>query len=220
MWQCHYCQVEVKGNWSQCPLCQNKLDSNQPVIPSSHPDIPLRFNRRSLTTWLINFSLIVVIVILALGLFFQGRFLLLQAALFGIITMWLSVLIIIRKRRNMAKSLLYLWTVLSLMSLYLDYLIGWTNWSITFAIPIISSSVLLSMLITSRLTRMKDVDYVLYWTAAELLSLMPLIFLFFGWVNYRLPSLISVGLGLFMLIFMLIKKGPVIWQELKKRTFI
>src|SRR5699024_7844160 len=139
---------------------------------------------------------------------------------FGIITMWLAVLTLIRKRRNIAKSLLYLLIILSLMYIYLDYTIGWSAWSLTYAVPIICSSTLISMIITAIMTRMKPGDYVLYWAAVAILSLVPMIFLLIGWIQFQTPSLISSGFGLIVLIYMLVKKGQVIWGVIKEQTFI
>lgn len=220
MRKCPECHVQVKGDWDKCPLCDTPLDTDIPITSSSMPDVPLQFNRQYITQFLIILSFVVVAVILGLGLLYQGRIQWFQGAIFGIITMWLAVLTLLRKRRNIAKSLLYLLVILSLMCIYLDYTIGWSGWSLTYAVPIICSSTLISMSITSRLTRMKPGDYVLYWVAAEILSLIPIVFLLLGWIQYNLPSLISFGLGLIMLIIMLVTKGSVIWREIKKRTFI
>lgn len=220
MRKCPECHVHVKGDWTYCPLCKSALDTSIPVTPSSMPDVPLQFNRRFITQLLIFVSLVVIGIMLVIGFVYQGRIQWLQGAFVGVVTMWLTVLTLIRKRRNPAKSLLYLLIILSLMCIYLDYSIGWSGWSLTYAVPIICSSTLISMFITSRLTRMKPGDYILYWGAAEILSLTPMIFLVLGWVNYNIPSLISFGLGLVMLIIMLVTKGQVIWREIKKRTFI
>lgn len=220
MRKCPECHVSVKGDWDKCPLCEAPLDSSIPVTSSSMPDVPLQFNRRFITQFLMAFSLIVVAVILGIGLLYHGRIQLFQGAAFGIITMWLAVLTLIRKRRNIAKSLLYLLIILSLMCIYLDYTIGWSAWSLTYAVPIICSSTLISMIITARMTRMKPGDYVLYWAAVAILSLVPMIFLFIGWIQFKTPSLISFGFGLIVLIYMLVTKGQVIWGEIKKRTFI
>ena len=220
MRKCPECQVSVKGEWDKCPLCEAPLDSNVTVTPSSMPDVPLQFNRRFITQFLMAFSLIVVAVILGIGLLYHGRIQLFQGAAFGIITMWLAVLTLIRKRRNIAKSLLYLLIILSLMCIYLDYTIGWSAWSLTYAVPIICSSTLISMIITAIMTRMKPGDYVLYWAAVAILSLVPMIFLLIGWIQFQTPSLISFGFGLIVLIYMLVTKGQVIWGEIKKRTFI
>jgi hypothetical protein len=220
MRKCPECHVSVKGDWDKCPLCEAPLDSNIPVTSSSMPDVPLQFNRRFITQFLMAFSLIVVAVILGIGLLYYGRIQLFQGAAFGIITMWLAVLTLIRKRRNIAKSLLYLLIILSLMCIYLDYTIGWSAWSLTYAVPIICSSTLISMIITARMTRMKPGDYVLYWAAVAILSLVPIIFLLIGWIQFKTPSLISFGFGLIVLIYMLVTKGQVIWGEIKKRTFI
>lgn len=220
MRRCQHCQANIKGDWKKCPLCQKDLDTSETVVSSSYPDVPLQFNRRSITQLLIILSVVFVIVMLAIGFFYRGEILWLQTAIFGLVSMWLAVLILIRKRRNLAKSLLYLLVTLSALSVYIDYLTGWSRWSLTYAIPIICSSVLIAMFITSRFTRLKAGDYVLYWGAAEILSLTPIIFLLLGLTSNRIPSLISIGLGLIMLIIMLITKGNVIWAEIKKRTFI
>lgn len=220
MRKCPECQVSVKGDWDKCPLCEAPLDSNILVTPSSMPDVPLQFNRRFITQFLMAISLVVVAVILGIGLLYHGRIQLFQGAAFGIITMWLAVLTLIRKRRNIAKSLLYLLIILSLMCVYLDYAIGWSAWSLTYAVPIICSSTLISMIITAIMTRMKPGDYVLYWAAVAILSLVPMIFLLIGWIQFQTPSLISFGFGLIVLIYMLVTKGQVIWGEIKKRTFI
>lgn len=220
MRRCAQCQSNIKGDWQRCPLCESPLETSVPYEPSSFPDVPLQFNRRSLTQLLILLSILFVLVMLVVGFFYRGEILWLQSAIFGIVSMWLAVLILIRKRRNLAKSLLYLLVTLSFLSVYIDYLTAWTRWSLTYAIPIICSSVLVAMFITARFTRLKAGDYVLYWGAAEILSLTPIIFLLLGWTTNRVPSLISIGLGFVMLIIMLITKGNVIWSEIKKRTFI
>src|SRR5699024_11224950 len=102
-----------------CPLCDAALDSTVTVTPSSMPDVPLQFNRRFITQFLVAFSLIVVAVILGIGLIYHGRIQLFQGAAFGIITMWLAVLTLIRKRRNIAKSFLHLLIICSCSSIYL-----------------------------------------------------------------------------------------------------
>lgn len=217
MRQCNKCQAQIKGDWASCPLCGEAIDTNQLASLSSYPDVPLQFNRQSITRLMIGLS---IVMLIAIGILYQGKIQWVEATLFAIMTMWLAILILIRKRRNIAKSLLYLLVILSLLCIYLDYLIGWDGWSISLAIPIICSSTLISMFITTRLTYMNPGDYVLYLAAAEILSLTPIVFLLLGWVKFPIPSLISFSLGLIMLIFILVTKGPIIWREIKKRTFI
>lgn len=220
MRKCDNCQVEIKGNWELCPLCELPLDLSQKVVSSSYPDVPMKYNRRSITKWLLTLSIVIIFVTLALGLIWQGRIQWLQASLFGVVTMWLAVLIILRKRRNVAKSILYLLITLSLLCIYLDYLIGWTGWSTTFAVPIICSASISGLFIASHFMKMRISDYVLYLVAAAMLGLVPILFLIFNWVGTVIPSWISIGLSALMLTIISILRGSEILRELQKRMFI
>lgn len=220
MRKCDNCQVEIKGNWELCPLCELPLDLSQKVVSSSYPDVPMKYNRRSITKWLLTLSIVIIFVTLALGLIWQGRIQWLQASLFGVVTMWLAVLIILRKRRNVAKSILYLLITLSLLCIYLDYLIGWTGWSTTFAVPIICSASISGLFIASHFMKMRISDYVLYLVAAAMLGLVPILFLIFNWVGTVIPSGISIGLSALMLTIISILRGSEILRELQKRMFI
>lgn len=220
MRKCVNCEVEIKGDWEHCPLCELPLDLNEKITPSSYPDVPLKYNKQRITKWLLVLSVLLIFIILGLGMIWRGRIQWLQAALFGIMTTWLVVVIILRKRRNIAKSILYLLIALSLLCTYLDYLIGWTGWSTTFAVPIICSASIIGMFIASRFMKMRTSDYILYLVAAEIMGLIPIIFLIFDWVDTPIPSLISIGLSALMLILIFIYKGSEILREFQKRTFI
>lgn len=220
MRECENCHVAVKGNWETCPLCHTPLDTTKSPIASSYPDVPLRFNKQRITKWLALLSLIIIFTTFGLGFIWRGNIQWIQAALFGIMSMWLVVLTIVRKRRNLAKSLLYLLIILSLLCVYLDYLIGWTGWSTTFAVPIFCSSAVIGMFVSSRLMRMKLVDYILYLAAAAMLGLIPILFLIFGWVSTTIPSWISIGFSSFLLLLILFFNGSEIVRELQKRIFI
>lgn len=220
MRKCPQCQVEVRGDWSVCPLCQTPLSSQKDLNPSSFPDVPLKYDKQHIARWLVLLSFLIIFITLGLGLMWQGRIQWLQAALFGVVTMWLVVLIIIRKRRNLAKSLLYLLVILSLLCLYLDYLIGWTGWSTTYAVPLICIATFIGMFVSSWLMRMQTADYILYLATAALLGLVPVLFLIFDWVITPIPAWLTIALNSFLLLLILVLKGPEIWREIKKRTFI
>ena len=109
MRHCQHCNATIKGEWEQCPLCQTTLDEGtDPVLPDPYPKIPLRFNKEIVTKYLTLISFVLIIAFLLIELIWIGRMENLQLALFGIISMWLSVLILIRKRRNIAKGIVYL----------------------------------------------------------------------------------------------------------------
>lgn len=220
MRKCDQCRIDIKGDWATCPLCHQLLNQTVEVTPSSYPDVPLQFNNQRIVKWLVWLSILIIVVIFAIAFIWRGEIHLFEGAVLGIGTIWLIVLIILRKRRNLSKSVLYLLVSLSLISIYLDYLLGWKGWSLTYTIPIFCSSSLLGMFISIKLVRMKPGDYILYLAAADLLGLVPTVFLAFGWVTVTTPAWASVLLSASMLFFIIVFRWEDIRRELKKRTFI
>lgn len=217
---CPQCQIDIKGDWKHCPLCSTPLNIGDKRVSSPYPDVPLKFNRQKGTKILSFVSLAIIFITFVVGLLWRGRIQSLQGALFGIMTMWLVVLIIIRKRRNLTKSILYLLVCLSLICIYFDYLNGWTAWSTTYAVPIICGFSLLAMFLAVRFVKMKIGDYILYLLAASILGLIPALFLLFDWVRNPIPAWISFGLSLSFLVATLVFRGREIQHELQKRLFI
>lgn len=218
---CPHCRVTVKGDWKHCPLCHTKLEQQDGKrMASPYPDTPLRFDKQKATKILLLASFLIIIASFLLGLLWKGRVQGLQGALFGIMTMWLVVLIIIRKRRNLIKSIFYLLISLSLLCAYYDYVIGWTGWSTTYAVPIICGSAILAMFLTIRFVKIKTGDYILYLMAAALVGLVPILFLFLDWVRTPWPAWISFGLSFMMLILIFLFHGKEIKKEFQKRMFI
>jgi hypothetical protein len=218
---CQHCNASIKGEWETCPLCHNPLDeTTAPASIDPYPKIPLRFNKEIVWKYLTLISFALIIAFLLIELIWIGRMENLQLALFGIMSMWLSVLILIRKRRNIAKSIVYLIVSLSLLCIYLDYLTGWSGWSTTYAVPIICSFAIISLYIAVRLVNLGVRDYVLYLLTAALLGLLPALFLTLDWVTTPLPASLSVMMSAVTLIIILLYHGGEIWRELEKRMHV
>lgn len=218
---CPNCRVSVKGDWEKCPLCDTELEQKEGKrLASPYPNTPLRFDKQKATKLLLLVSFLIILATYLLGLLWKGQVQGLQGALFGIMTMWLVVLIIIRKRRNLIKSIFYLLISLSFICTYFDYVIGWTGWSTTYAIPIICGSSILAMFLTIRFVKIKTGDYILYLMAAALVGLVPILFLFLDWVTNPWPAWVSFGLSLLMLVLIFIFQGKEIRKEFQKRMFI
>lgn len=220
MRECEHCQVTIKGDWETCPLCHQELDVTQKVSDNPYPDVPLKYNRQRGLKVLTAISILIVFASYPIALIWQGRFEGLQGAFIGIITMWLVALILIRKRRNLAKSILYLLVFLSLVCVYMDYLMGWSSWSTTYAVPIMCNSAIVGMLASVQFVKIRVGDYILYLMAAGLLGLIPALFLLFHWVYNPIPAWTSIILSLIMLALILFFQGKEMIKELHKRTFI
>lgn len=216
---CPNCKIDVKGNWLECPVCQTSLEmkNNGKNEKSSFAGVPLQYNRQKAIQTFLRYSLIIVFIYFALNYFWPFKFFGLEYVLFGLIITWTIIVILVRKRRNIAKAINYLLFFISLASIYIDYVGGWQGWSITFVVPILSISALVAMRISLRVVKLKVEDYVLYLELAAIAGIVPLLFLIMDWVGHTLPSLISVVFSAFMFTGVLLKYRQMLIRELQKR---
>lgn len=221
---CKNCETNIKGDWRVCPLCQTPLEekksANSLESHTSLQNFSLRFDRKKIYQSLTVFSIVVIILYFIIQAIWSFEFFGLEYVLFGLMITWLSILILIRKRRNIVKANVYLLVLFSLVSVYLDYWSGWQGWSLTFMIPILTTATLTAMLISTRFVHLRAEDYVLYLELAAILGFIPFLFLIFNWVIHPLPSLFSVLLSLIVFISTFKKHRDKIKDELQKRFHI
>ena len=220
---CENCKASIKGDWEICPLCQTSMkqeNSEDKKTGTSFLNDPLLFNRDQAKQTFFRVSLLLILLYFIAQLFYPFKFFGLEYILFGLFITWTLGIIFVRKRRNLAKVITYYLLLISLATIYFDYLFGWRGWSITFVVPIISMSALLAIFIAMQVINLKVQDYVLYLQLAALFGLIPLLFLIMNWVGHPLPSLLSVILSIIMFIGVLIRYRKLLIRELQKRMHI
>lgn len=138
----------------------------------------------------------------------------------GFATLWLVAVITIRKRRNIAKIIVYLVVIFAGLCVYADHLSGWRAWSTTYVIPILCGASIIVLLVAVRIVRMRPGDWLVYSWLTLLFSVIPATFVAFGWVNHTLPSWISVAMGFLMLIWLQVFHGAEVQHEVRKRLHL
>lgn len=156
MRHCRECAVDIEGTWTRCPLCAAPAAGEASASPL--PAVPLRFSRRRVLRVLFLTSIALILASFVAQLLFSrspagiGA---LRSVWLGVITMWLVVVMAVRKRRNVAKGTVYLVVVVGLVCVYWDYLTGWRGWSLTYAVPIVNACSIVAVLITVRVMRIE-----------------------------------------------------------------
>ncbi|MFV0432676.1 MAG: DUF6320 domain-containing protein [Leucobacter sp.] len=223
MMRCDACAVGIEGFWSRCPLCDAEIPATGGAVPSPLPDVPLKFSRRHVLRVLFITSLALILASLAAQLIFSrglDGIGILRSIWLGVTAMWLVVLMAVRKRRNVAKGTLYLVVIVSLVCLYWDYLTGWHEWSVTYAIPILCTCSIVAVLITVRVMRIEIGEHILYSSVTVLLGLVPIVFLLLGWVTDPIPSVICIVLSLLVLALVQLDASDEMKHELRKRLHL
>lgn len=218
---CLECKVDIEGHWTNCPLCGQSLQcTNEKIRPNPYPPIPLRFNRDKGLRLLTIFTIISGLLFLGIEEIWLDRSQGIQLAVFGIVSLWTVVYTLIRKRRNIAKSILYLLILASFIGIYLDYLLGWNGWSTTYLIPVICIFANLALTISIKIIFPEVGDYILYLLIVTILGFFPAIFLLFNWTTNPIPALLSMSISAVVFVVLVITHWKVIFYEWQKRMQI
>lgn len=218
---CTSCCADIEGDWKNCPLCGQSLNpSNEIGTSNPYPAIPLRFNRKKVLSLLTFFTLLTGFLFIGIEEIWLDQSQGLKLAVLAILSLWTVVYTVIRKRRNIAKSILYLMVIVSIISIYLDYLLEWNGWSTTYVIPIICIFADLALTISVKLIFPEVGDYILYLLIVVILGFFPAVFLFFNWTTNPILSLLSVAISAIMFVVLFVSHRKVIVHEWEKRMQI
>ncbi len=220
MRRCKDCKIEVLGNRKTCPLCHNRIDESEPFEPSPFPDIPLRFSSH-LTIKILSFISVVLIVIsFSANWIFSNKLDWAWFVVFGVVSMSLVTWTIVRKRRNLAKGIVYQIIILSGLLLLWDHATGYRGWSVTYGIPLLNCTAICAMFIAVRIVRLEVGDYILYLALAGLFGIVPVLFIMFQWVFSLVPSVLSIAFSIILLTAIIIFHGSAIYHEIRKRMYL
>lgn len=223
---CPHCKIEVKGQRISCPLCQEVLEdrplsqSGEDLTQDSFPLIPLRYNQHLVFKVFMGLSAILLGILLAMRLAWPDIGLSWIHAALILAGFWSLGLALIRKRRNLAKSVLYQLAILASLALAWDYLTGWQGWSIVYAIPLFAGLAVIAILVTMLLVRYELGDYILYLLATSLIGILPLLLLAWSDLQPVWPAALSASLcGLVFALTVALKYRLIVF-EIKVRFHI
>lgn len=221
MQYCTHCKVNIKGEHTVCPLCagilEYKGDTKEDVFPFI-PTIYQEFNL--LIRILILISIVVVVASFAINMIFtkESRWSLLVAA--GVLCMWISLFFIIRKKSNIAKTILWQVGIISILSVIWDKSMGFIGWSIDYVIPSVCVLAMIVMAIGAKILKIGVRDLIIYLLIDAIFGFFPVIFILFGWLNVIFPSVICVAASIISLSALILFEGDNMKNELKRRMHI
>ncbi|HHU08061.1 MAG TPA: hypothetical protein GXZ59_06945 [Clostridiaceae bacterium] len=221
---CPNCGCAIRGYKARCPLDNEPLylsaDARSDEARDVFPVAEQKMNRLLLTRLFAFISIAAMVISIMINYTLELPINLPVMTLLGIISTWASVGAVVIRRRQISKIVTWQVTILSLLMLVWDWMLGWQAWSLNYAIPITMLAAQATLYILARALNLDSGDYMIYLLLCALLGLLPLLFLIFGWVTIQLPSVICVGVSLLMIAGALIFQGGVIKHELTKRLHI
>ncbi len=122
----------------------------------------------------------------------------------GILYVWIIVMYSIKRNINIAGHVLLQLLALSVLTVYIDYLLGKLGWSVNIAIPIMIMIANFTMLVLTIVSYKKYMKYAIYQLIIVLFSMLPVIFVTEHIVQDKTLSIIATCISLLNLVICLV----------------
>ena len=122
----------------------------------------------------------------------------------GIVYCWVTVIYSIKKNVNIAGHVLIQTIAISILTLYIDYKIGFRGWSLDIAIPIIIIVANITMLILTIVSYKKYIKYAIYQLIIVLFSMLPVVFITEHLIKNKTLGIIASSVSIFNFLISLI----------------
>lgn len=220
MLRCKHCKVDLPGNQSRCPLCQNKPTGTPEPYGDPFPRLPSpqRTVSKILIAWLAFGSVCIAAICMMINMILGGWWSLFVIA--GIASLWTDFALILKKRKNLPKNILWQVISISLIALLWDFLTGFHGWALDYVFPILCSCAMIAMMIVAKARRLEIQDYISYLLIDCVLGGICSILILTGVVSTVIPSAICFGITLVFLAFLLFFEGKALWAEFQRRLHL
>lgn len=215
---CSHCKVYIRDNKDKCVLCGNKVQIEGDKLKTSFfPKIPPFYDSNMAMKIMAFISLSAIVISFAVNMIFPSNINWPLLVVFGLLSVWLGLFVIIKRRYHIPKKVIMQVVILALLSVFWDWETGWRGWSTTYVIPILIVSAMVIMYVTAKILKLSTRDYITYCLIDGFFGIVPVIFIVFKWVDVVYPSIISIAVSLISLAAIFIFQGEAIKLELNKR---
>ncbi len=121
----------------------------------------------------------------------------------GIVYIWVTVLYAINKNINIAGHVLVQTIAISILSIYIDYMLGFRGWSINIAIPILIIISNITMLVLTIVSHKKYIKYAIYQLVIVIFSMIPVVLMHENYINNKVLTIVATGISILNLILTL-----------------
>ena len=218
---CEKCRVNVEGNFAFCPLCQNELRDLGGENQEYFPYVPTIYHQYNvLFRILILLSIVAGVTCVTINLLFPDSGWWSLFVIAGLVCLWISLSIGIRKRKNIPKNTMYQVVILSMIGVLWDLFTGWHGWSLDYVIPIVCLCAILTFFILHRIFGIRQSDLMIYLVMDSVFGILPVVFFFTGLLHIPYPSLICTAVSIIFLSALLLFRGDSLLAELKRRLHV
>lgn len=218
MLYCKTCKVHISGTYTRCPLCKGDLtgeaDDTENKFP---PDVASQKAHHVLIAWFALGSVIAVAVCIAINLILPARGWWFMFVVCGVVSCWISLALVLKKRTNIPKTVIWQVFVISLLAYVWDRFTGFRGWSLNFVLPILSTSAMVAMFIIARVKKLNIQNYIFYLIIDCVFGILSFTLLAAGKITQVIPSAICIASTIIFLAAILIFQGKALLAEIQRR---
>ena len=222
MKKCKRCNIKVNENTDSCPLCRTILTSlNESDYKPTYPEIKLNPHKYNIIKRTFIFISILSGITTAIT-----NYLTYNGVMWSVITItaiiyfWIMMAYSIRRNTNIASKILVQVLGAAILTVIMDYSIGYSGWSVNHVIPEIITLANISVLILVIINRMYWHTYVINQIIIAIFGLIPGILYLCGLINVPLPTVIATSTSVIVLLGTIIFGDKSIKSELIRRFHI
>jgi hypothetical protein len=138
----------------------------------------------------------------------------------GIASLWIDFALVLKKQKNLPKSIIWQVIVVSLIAFLWDIFTAYKGWSREFVLPILSVSALLALTVVAKARRLDIQDYILYLMIVCVFGIVSFVLILTGAVRVVIPSAINFCVAVVFLAFLLFFEGKALWAEVQRRLHL
>ena len=135
----------------------------------------------------------------------------------GIVYIWVIVIYSIHRNVNIAGHVLVQTIAVSLLTVFIDYRLGFKGWSLSLAIPIILIVVNTAMLILTIVSHKKYLRYAIYQFFILIFSNLPAILIGERIVTEPIMGIIATGISILNLVITIILSAKDLEEAIKRK---
>ena len=214
MAKCTKCNIELNTISDVCPLCNSEIKNKDNSI---YPVIKNNLNKSSLMKIIFFINCLICVSILLINYFCTpgvkwSIFVVIQL----IVTYWVFRKVL-RGRNKILRLLFILNFIICAVSLFWDYYVGFSGWSINYVLPSLCISYGIFMLILRfvKYFAFKENSSFIYLNVC--IEFVPLILVFYDKITFPLLAIISAVMGVLNLLVLMIFDGSNFKEDIRKK---
>lgn len=218
MLYCKNCGIRLPGSYGRCPLCKGELTGQAEKAGNVFPVIsPPKEAGRTLLIWLSFGSVAAAAVSTAVNLILPSGGWWFLFVLGGVGSIWLSLALVLKKRKNIPKTILWQVGLLSVLAFVWDLLTGFRGWSLNYVFPSLCTGSMIAMAVIAKVRKLNIQNYILYLVIDCVFGLLSFTLLVMGKIRIIIPSAICFASTIIFLAALLFFEGKALLAEIQRR---